>query len=81
MVPPGWFMAVGEYCSARQAFYVNPPVVTSLLLTGQRGAGKTSIVQAVAKSAQEDTRTLACTYLNMGDHAGLIGFTTRYPLY
>ncbi|KDR75275.1 hypothetical protein GALMADRAFT_226942 [Galerina marginata CBS 339.88] len=37
-------------------------LVSGLLLTGRSGAGKTSIVQSVAKSLQEDSRTLTYTH-------------------
>jgi adenylylsulfate kinase-like enzyme len=36
--------------------------VFALLVTGRSGGGKTSIVQAVAKSLQRDSRTYTCTY-------------------
>lgn len=36
--------------------------VSALLLTGRPGAGKTSIVRAIAESIQEDVRTLAYTH-------------------
>lgn len=35
-------------------------LVSALLVTGRPGAGKTSIVQAVAKSLQEDSRVHSC---------------------
>jgi len=35
-------------------------VVSGLLVTGRSGTGKTSIVQTVAKSLQEDLKTLTC---------------------
>lgn len=37
-----------------------PCTVSGLLLTGGSGFGKTSIVQAIAKNLQEDSRTLTC---------------------
>lgn len=36
-------------------------LVSALLVTGRRGAGKTSIVQAIAKSLQDDSRVHSCT--------------------
>lgn len=44
--------------------YLSP--VSGLLITGRAGAGKTSIVRSVAKSIQEDPRTLACNVLIYG---------------
>ncbi|KAJ7287329.1 P-loop containing nucleoside triphosphate hydrolase protein [Mycena rebaudengoi] len=44
--------------------------VSSLLITGRSGAGKTSIVQAVAKALQEDPKTLAYTlYVDVSRYA------------
>ncbi len=36
-------------------------LVSSLLVTGRPGAGKTSIVKAVSKRLQENPKTFACT--------------------
>jgi len=38
----------------------SPPLVSALVVTGRPGAGKTSIVQAVAKILQEDPKTFTC---------------------
>lgn len=42
------------------AMYQCDGAVSGLLVSGRSGVGKTSIVQAVAKSLQEDTRTHSC---------------------
>ncbi|KAK0486176.1 P-loop containing nucleoside triphosphate hydrolase protein [Armillaria novae-zelandiae] len=39
--------------------------VSSLLVTGRPGAGKTSIVKAVSKRLQENPKTFACTFVQM----------------
>ena len=44
------FLAVVQLCI----------IASGLLVTGRSGSGKTSIVQSVAKSIQEDPRTLTC---------------------
>ena len=38
-------------------------IVPGLLVTGRKGFGKTSIIQAIAKKLQEDLKTLTCAYL------------------
>lgn len=48
------------YFKALMTHINNLFVVSGLLVTGRSGAGKTSIVRSVAKSVQEDPRTLAC---------------------
>ncbi|KAJ7188574.1 P-loop containing nucleoside triphosphate hydrolase protein [Mycena filopes] len=53
-----------QFCIRKFAMHASVNVVhgiSSLLVTGRSGAGKTSIVQAVAKTLQEDPRTL--TYI------------------
>src|SRR6266576_2289393 len=56
-VSGGWNTIRLEYLD------INAPcTVSGLLLTGGRGFGKTSIIQAIAKNLQEDPRTLTCEY-------------------
>ncbi|KAF6760183.1 peroxisome biogenesis factor 1 [Ephemerocybe angulata] len=54
-----------EYCIREYLGQADRPSVygvSGLLVTGRQGAGKTSIVRAVAKSLQENPETLAYTY-------------------
>lgn len=50
--------------------------VSGLLLTGRAGAGKTSIVKAVAKSVQDNPKAYTCTtYRNIpGDLALTVSY-------
>ncbi|KAJ7209658.1 P-loop containing nucleoside triphosphate hydrolase protein, partial [Mycena pura] len=53
-----------QFCIRKFAMHSSVDVVhgmSSLLVTGRTGTGKTSIVRAVAKSLQEDPRTFAYT--------------------
>ncbi|KAJ7782814.1 P-loop containing nucleoside triphosphate hydrolase protein [Mycena metata] len=62
-----------QFCVRKFAMHASVNVVrgiSSLLVTGRSGAGKTSIVQAVAKTLQEDSRTFTYTlYVDVGRYA------------
>ncbi|RDB24902.1 Peroxisome biosynthesis protein PAS1 [Hypsizygus marmoreus] len=54
-----------DFCSRKFIVHASTDVVhgvDALLITGQAGAGKTSIIQSVAHSIQEDRRTLTYTH-------------------
>ncbi|KAF7375905.1 putative peroxisomal biogenesis AAA ATPase pex1 [Mycena sanguinolenta] len=70
--PPTTFLAgvddilthCSQFCVRKFAMHASVNVVhgmSALLVTGRSGAGKTSIVQAVAKTLQQDPRTFAYT--------------------
>ncbi|KAJ7039144.1 P-loop containing nucleoside triphosphate hydrolase protein [Mycena alexandri] len=62
-----------QFCVRKFAMHASVNVVhgiSSLLVTGRSGAGKTSIVQSVAKTLQEDSRTFTYTlYVDVGRYA------------
>ncbi|KAF7362140.1 putative peroxisomal biogenesis AAA ATPase pex1 [Mycena venus] len=62
-----------QFCVRKFAMHASVNVVhgmSSLLVTGRSGAGKTSIVQAVAKSLQQDPRTFTYTlYVDVSRYA------------
>ncbi|KAJ7745492.1 P-loop containing nucleoside triphosphate hydrolase protein [Mycena maculata] len=62
-----------QFCVRKFAMHASVNVVhgvSALLVTGRSGAGKTSIVQAVAKTLQEDPRTFTYTlYVDVSHYA------------
>ncbi|KAJ7647537.1 P-loop containing nucleoside triphosphate hydrolase protein [Roridomyces roridus] len=62
-----------QFCIRKLAMHASVDVVhgvSSLLVTGRSGAGKTSIVQSVAKTLQEDRRMLTYTlYVDVSRYA------------
>ncbi|TFK45586.1 AAA-domain-containing protein [Heliocybe sulcata] len=64
-----------NWCITTYVLHVDSKVVrgvSTLLLTGRSGFGKTEIVKAVAKAVQEDSRTYAYThYVDLARHTSL----------
>ncbi|KAJ7874791.1 P-loop containing nucleoside triphosphate hydrolase protein [Mycena olivaceomarginata] len=62
-----------QFCVRKFAMHASVNVVhgmSSLLVTGRSGAGKTSIVQAVAKTLQQDSKTFTYTlYVDVSRYA------------